>query len=245
MPLSTQHPGHWPQTLVEVRPEGLPPNLLLAKEAIEQEDFRRAKALLDGTTIEQGQLMISQDSSREDVMAMVGLMFMRLRQWHKAEPWFRDLIRQRPNPLALQQLAEICYLTGRFCQATAYRKQAMDLDPDDVEIWVAYGLDLTREGRIDEGLALLRRVLDRCPHHAEAHSKLLFFLHFVPGQDRKRLLEEHRQWGRLHAPLSLARRDHLREPDPDRRLRIGYLSADFRTHSVAYTFEALLDHHDR
>ncbi len=48
----------------------------------------------------------------------------------------------------------------------------------------------------------------------------------------------------MFAPRHLACTEHVNTPDPSRRLRIGYLSADFRSHSVSYTFESLLDGRD-
>ena len=37
---------------------------------------------------------------------------------------------------------------------------------------------------------------------------------------------------------------HLNVPDPERRLRIGYVSADFRRHSAYSVFGPVLEHHD-
>jgi len=54
-----------------------------------------------------------------------------------------------------------------------------------------------------------------------------------------------RRWGDIHAPPTRARVSHNNIPDPDRKLRIGYISPDFRSHPVAYFFESLLDGHDR
>jgi predicted O-linked N-acetylglucosamine transferase (SPINDLY family) len=59
------------------------------------------------------------------------------------------------------------------------------------------------------------------------------------------IFEEHERWGQIHAPTSLARKSHNNGRDPDRRLRIGYISPDFCTHPVAYFFEPLLDGHNR
>ena len=64
--------------------------------------------------------------------------------------------------------------------------------------------------------------------------------------DLPTLFEEHRLWAKVHAPLDLAQTGPSRTTAIlDRRLRIGYISPDFRTHPVAYFFESLLDGHDR
>jgi len=55
---------------------------------------------------------------------------------------------------------------------------------------------------------------------------------------------EHRAWGeKASAAVSVPGSRDL-DRDPARRLRIGYVSPDFRRHSVAYFFEALLAEHD-
>jgi predicted O-linked N-acetylglucosamine transferase (SPINDLY family) len=57
---------------------------------------------------------------------------------------------------------------------------------------------------------------------------------------------EHRRFAQLiennHAAPRLP---HTNIVDPERRLRIGYVSPDFRYHSVAYFAEPLIEHHDR
>jgi predicted O-linked N-acetylglucosamine transferase (SPINDLY family) len=60
------------------------------------------------------------------------------------------------------------------------------------------------------------------------------------------LLQEHRHWAELHAdallPLATI---HENDPSPERRLRIGYVSADLREHSVSFFIEPILASHDR
>jgi predicted O-linked N-acetylglucosamine transferase (SPINDLY family) len=69
-------------------------------------------------------------------------------------------------------------------------------------------------------------------------------MHYLPDQDPQALLAEHKRWAAIHAPRNRARTSHDNAPDPNRRLRIGYISPDFHTHSVAYTFEPFLTGRD-
>ena len=58
------------------------------------------------------------------------------------------------------------------------------------------------------------------------------------------IFDEHKRWAKIHAPVNPAERVHNNTLEPDRKLRIGYMSGDFRKHSVTYFFEPLLDGHD-
>jgi len=83
------------------------------------------------------------------------------------------------------------------------------------------------------------------PNNSQIHSSFLYYLHFLPKLDRQRLFAEHKRWGQIHAPLSLARKSFANSSGTGRKLRIGYISPDFGMHPVSYFFESLLDGHDR
>ena len=76
-----------------------------------------------------------------------------------------------------------------------------------------------------------------------SHSKYLWHQHHLPQLDPQALYDAHCHWSQLYAPVSRARQGHKRDRCPDRRLRIGYISGDFCSHSVAYFAEALLEGH--
>ena len=101
------------------------------------------------------------------------------------------------------------------------------------------------QGFIEEAVAWYRKALKAKPDYALAHSNMLFVMHYLCELDPDILHSEHMAWGAQHAPDALARSDHRNDPNCDRPLRVGYLSPDIRTHSVAYFLEAILDAHDR
>jgi protein O-GlcNAc transferase len=69
-------------------------------------------------------------------------------------------------------------------------------------------------------------------------------MHFHPGYDAQALLAAHREWARQYAdPLAAGIGPHANDRAPDRPLRIGYVSPDFRTHPVGRFVAPLLESH--
>jgi predicted O-linked N-acetylglucosamine transferase (SPINDLY family) len=84
------------------------------------------------------------------------------------------------------------------------------------------------------------------PDNAWIHSNLAYALHFHPAYDARALAEEHDVWNFQHAvPLKQFILPHRNDRRPERRLRIGYVSPDFRQHPVGRFLLPLLAHHDK
>ena len=123
-------------------------------------------------------------------------------------------------------------------------RRALDLDPDYAEAHNGLAVALKDQGRVEEALEHLERALTLKPDYVDAHSNLLFFRHYRAEPDPTAVLEAHRAWAARHA-AGIAVRPHSNSPDPERVLRIGYVSPDLRRHSVAFFVEPLLAAHDR
>lgn len=132
-------------------------------------------------------------------------------------------------------------LAGRVEAALAALRRSLALDPSGRGAWNNLASAAPELGDV---LAALRRTVALAPDDAAAHSNLIFALAYAPDADGARRLLEARRWGTRHAPPRPP--PVLANPrDPDRRLRIGYLSADLRQHPIAYNVEELLRCHDR
>jgi predicted O-linked N-acetylglucosamine transferase (SPINDLY family) len=99
-------------------------------------------------------------------------------------------------------------------------------------------------GRMDEALGFQRQRVELDPSSAATHSDLLTTMLFTESpQD---LLEAHKGWEARHAPSrQIPHRDWQNERQLAKRLRIAYLSPDFRNHPVPRYMIPILARHDR
>lgn len=108
------------------------------------------------------------------------------------------------------------------------------------------GAALKEVGELEQAIGCYKEALQLKPDLALAHSNLVYSLYFVPGSEAGEIWEEHHRWYQRHAaPLAkVTQTTHTNDPSPDRRLRIGYVSPDFRQHPVGRFLLPLLESHD-
>jgi protein O-GlcNAc transferase len=134
---------------------------------------------------------------------------------------------------------------GMLDEAVSACREAIRLRPNHAGAFHNLGLVLRDQGLHDEAIAAGRRATELRPDSAEFHSNLLLRLHYHQEATPALLLEEARQWGRRHAvKFAQTARPHSNDRDPDRPLRIGYVSADFRNHPVGRFILPLIEGHD-
>jgi protein O-GlcNAc transferase len=133
----------------------------------------------------------------------------------------------------------------QFDEAAAACEEAIALRPGYAEAYANLGSVLKEMAQLDDALTAYRRALAIRPDYVEAHSCLVFTLLYHPGYDARAIAEECRNWDRRHAQaLRTNLQAHPNDRRPDRRLRVGYVSPDFRDHCQSLFTLGLLSHHD-
>ncbi len=164
----------------------------------------------------------------------------------EAERYFRKGIAVGPDYWKMtMNLGALLLSQGRVEETRLLYEDLRRRFPDIPDIYNNLAFVLADEGRIEEAIAHCRTALKLRPEYAAAHSNLVLDMHYAPFFRPADVFAEHRRFGQLHeSRMAERRRPHRNAPDPARRLRVGYVSNDFRRHSVAFFLEPVLGAHD-
>lgn len=227
---------------LEVPAGGLPDLLTNAYAAADGGRIDEALELVAGRNLEVIIQAAENTPSLADVVyLMLAMVFQKAGRIDGAREWYGRLLGRRSHAFVLNELASLYQSTGRPSEAIAYRQKALEAEPDNPSICANFAGDLIQAGKFQDGIDLLSRTAQSAPTYSIIGSMLLCYLHYLPELDQKALFRKHKHWGQTHAPAGRAKTAHGNCADPDRALRIGYISPDFYVHSVASFFEPILD----
>lgn len=145
----------------------------------------------------------------------------------------------------LRNLGSVLMEQGRLIEAQSVLESARRLESETAETHSLLGRVLRAQGLVDQAIPLLERATELQPDNPSFFSSLLVSLNYSSQREPAEVFRRHVEFGRRYT-------DHLMRPQSlsavDLRrggvIKIGYISADFRKHSVAYFIEPILAHHD-
>jgi protein O-GlcNAc transferase len=176
----------------------------------------------------------------------LGNVLLELGQPERAEQCLQQALRLKPDCAeAAYNLGLVLWTQGRPEEAAISYRRAIELEPQHFRAYLNLGNCLKDQGQLDEAIASYLAAIELEPANASFHSTLILASHYHPRLDQKALQEETRRWSqRYAAPLQKVIQPHSNAREPDRRLRIGYVSPDFHEHPASSSTVPLLSNHD-
>ena len=160
---------------------------------------------------------------------------------------FRRAIALKPDfAEAHNNLGNALWASRRYTEAAQACREAIRLRPDLADAYNNLGNAAKDLGQLDQAIDCYRKAITLKPSFEQVHSSLIYTLHFHQDYDAQAILREHRIWNQTHAqPLQQHVQPHTNDRSPDRRLKIGYVSPDFRDHCQCFFTDPLLSRHDK
>ena len=160
--------------------------------------------------------------------------------------YWRQAVRAKPTDAVAHYnlglyLANSCY----YSESVEHLEEARKLMLPDPRVYNTLGYSLNKQGKNAEAIDCFRLALNFDPGFIDAHDNLLYYLHYEYDCSPEEMLHEHSAWDKRHTTDILPLGKFRNVADPEKILKVGYVSGDFRHHSVARFLEPLLSNHDR
>jgi len=159
---------------------------------------------------------------------------------------FQTVLSLDPKNLqAYYNLGKIETAKGQQTSAENFFRKALDMQPDFAEILISMGLLFLDVADLDNSQYFIQKALKHTNNlYSRIGSIYLYSLNFLPQISSDEKFSLHQKWGKNMVKQCNYQFVHFNKHDNQSPMKIGYVSPDFRTHSVAYFILPVLQHHD-
>lgn len=159
--------------------------------------------------------------------------------------YMKALTLDRTMTSAFDKLGVVLAKSGQYEESILAFQRALKLTPEDHNIHTNLATAYIQCGRIHEAVKSYQTAMELAPDDPIIAGRHLFASNYLSELTTEEKQALHRRWADKHTPATLKSSDHQNSRDPQRKLRIGYLSCQFMKHPVAAFLLPLLKNHDR
>ena len=129
-----------------------------------------------------------------------------------------------------------------YSESIQYYEKALAVAPDYGEVYKNIGIALESMGQFDDAAINYKKALASNPPVTSAHTSNLFCSNYNTNLDEQTIFQLHADWGKTAIqPVT----DNPGFDYQHDRIRVGYISPDFRAHPVSFFVESIFKHHDK
>lgn len=209
-----------------------------------------ARELLAGGTVQEALMIFAglAEADPDNVQNLAGLSqaLVAAGQVEPALAVIRRHLELDPDAIQAHVLAaSVCGRLARNGEQFHHAQRALQLQPAALSAQWAYAVACFDTGDLQQSLDWFRRILPTKNLTGQSHSCYLTVLLHTEADDPELLLSEHTSWARRYAPPQAGRRQYPNVPDPERPLRIGYVTGELVRCPSQYFLLPILREHDR
>jgi predicted O-linked N-acetylglucosamine transferase (SPINDLY family) len=143
-------------------------------------------------------------------------------------------------------LASAHQAAGHLTKAEQLCRQILVRQPESLSAHITLASCVSNAGDAAAALPLYRRVIELDSNQAAMASNVIFELNYLSEYSREEIFRQHLEWARQYElPISPLAVFDQRRRDPQRKLKIGYVSGDFCAHPVGFLLRDILRCQDR
>ena len=148
---------------------------------------------------------------------------------------YKKALQINPRLVITHNNLALCYkLIGQLDEALQQYKNALSIQPDNPDIISNLGNVYQAQGQLDLAIECFRKSMDLQPAFPGYHSNLILMLHYSIRHAADDLFKVQRLWNARHAlPLKSELPPCVVDANPTRKLRVGFVSPDFRNHPIS------------
>ncbi|MFA5234900.1 MAG: tetratricopeptide repeat protein [Sulfurimonas sp.] len=176
----------------------------------------------------------------------MGVAFQLLGMLKAAAICYGRAIDMKPDYLeAHNNLGTVLQKQGNVAEGIASYEKALSIKSDICKVHNNIGFALSNQGMFVEADGYFNKALELESNFEGAFSNILFSLNYHPDKSAEEIYEAYKEYSkRFVVPFSRYHKSHTNVQNPNRRLKVGYVSGDFNLHAVRFFLEPLLANHN-
>lgn len=178
-----------------------------------------------------------------EIKKHLGTLLHRMTKYKEALSIYLEVLESEPENIGiLNNLCAIKLIFGQLSEAKSLAEKVIKLKPEYIDSYINLGNILKDMGNLKESINYYQQALNIDPYNQIAYSNMLLAYHYT-FNEKKMVYQKHLDWE--NHINKIYRKSNLHTYSENDKIRVGYLSADFKKHSVSYFIDPILINHNR